>query len=264
MDPIIDTNVTLSHWPFRRVPGDETSELVAKLKAKGVIQAWAGTFEGVFHRDLTSVNERLAKTCAEVAPDFLVPFGSINPLLPDWETDLIRCVNQLKMPGIRLHPNYHGYQLQQPEAVQLLRAANEHHLIVQIVATLEDERTQPHLARVPHVDLMPLEGLVKQFPDVKFVLLNAFRSLNIDKAVGLISKGKIWVDIAMLEGAGGVGRLLEKVPADRVLFGSHFPLFYFESAEFKLRESTLARVQQELISSHNAKGLITLKQAQLN
>jgi len=256
VDPIVDTNVTVSHWPFRRMPGDETAELVSKLRANGVVQAWAGSFDGVFHRDLSAVNERLIKTCEAAGKGFLIPFGSINPLLPDWETDLKRCLDEFHMPGIRLHPNYHGYKLDHPEFAKFLALANERHCVVQLVVTLEDERTQPHLAQVPHVDLRPLEDLLKKYPKLRIELLNSFRVLNIDKAAGLMSLGNVWVDIAMLEGAGGVGRLISKGPVERVLFGSHFPLFYFESALFKMRESALAQGQRDLILLGNARGLV--------
>ena len=44
---MIDTNVYLSRWPFRRLPLDETPALVAKLHEQGVEQAWAGSFDAV-------------------------------------------------------------------------------------------------------------------------------------------------------------------------------------------------------------------------
>ena len=56
---IVDTNVHLSRWPFRRLAGDETSDLVARLRARDVTQAWAGSFDGIFQKDLAAVNERL-------------------------------------------------------------------------------------------------------------------------------------------------------------------------------------------------------------
>ena len=36
---LIDTNVSLARCPFRRLPLDDTSALVAKLRANGVTQA---------------------------------------------------------------------------------------------------------------------------------------------------------------------------------------------------------------------------------
>lgn len=256
MDQIVDTNVSLGHWPFRRVPGDEPAELVEKLKSNGVIEAWAGSFEGVFHRDLSSVNERLAATCRSVAPGWLIPFGSINPLLPDWETDLKRCVEQYQMRGIRLHPSYHDYRADHPEFARLLALAAERNLVVQLALLMEDKRTQPHLARVPHVDIKPLAGLLKQHATLRVELLNAFQALSIDQVAELMTAGQVWAEIATLEGVGGVGRLVEKVPSERILFGSHFPLFYFESALFKMRESELAQAQRDSVFRNNARSLL--------
>lgn len=45
---IIDTNVYVSRWPFRRLHGDEIPELITKLRSHDVSQAWAGSFDGVF------------------------------------------------------------------------------------------------------------------------------------------------------------------------------------------------------------------------
>ena len=53
---IIDTNVYLSRWPFRRVDGDEPANLMAKLRQRHVVQAWAGSFDGMLHRDTAGVN----------------------------------------------------------------------------------------------------------------------------------------------------------------------------------------------------------------
>ena len=75
-DPIVDVNVNLSHWPTRRMREDETPMLVAKLKAHGVVEAWAGSFDGLLHKDIAAVNARLVKECSDHQGIRLVWFPS--------------------------------------------------------------------------------------------------------------------------------------------------------------------------------------------
>src|ERR1051326_4567202 len=49
---IIDTNVHLFDWPFRKLKYARTESLLAKLRKHRITQAWAGTFEAVLHKQL--------------------------------------------------------------------------------------------------------------------------------------------------------------------------------------------------------------------
>jgi uncharacterized protein len=253
---LIDTNVSLSRWPCRRLPLDETPALVARLRSQGVKQAWAGSFDGLLHKDIASVNARLAEDCRKHGRGLLVPFGSVNPRLPDWEDDLRRCREEHKMPGIRLHPDYHGYKLGDPVFARLLDLARERGLIVQLVVTMEDERTQHPLMRAPHVDVTPLPALLPIRPNLRIVLLNWSRGVSGALLPKLSAAGQVYFDIATLEGVGGVASLLKQVPAERVVFGSHAPFFYLESAVLKLQESALSESEAMSIRAGNARRLL--------
>ncbi len=249
---IIDVNVSLSRWPFRRLPHDELPKLIKKLQAVGVTQAWAGSFDGLFHKDIDGVNTRLAKECERGPHRLLRPFGTINPMLPDWRDDVRRCHEVHRMPGIRLHPNYHGYQLDHPEFAELLTLAAARGLIVQLAVRMEDPRMQHPLARAADVDTKPLADLVKGCPRLQLMLLNSMQSVRGETLKSLVDTGRVCFEVATLEGVNGITRVLERVPLDRLLFGSHFPFFVIESALLKMRESQLTVAQLEAITNGNA------------
>lgn len=253
---MIDTNVYLSRWPFRRLPLDQTELLAERLRQREVTQAWAGSFDGLMHRDLAAVNQRLTHECVAAGPGLLLPIGSVNPILPDWQDDLKRCHEQHGMRGIRLHPAWHGYELSHPQFEQLLILAAERRMIIQLVLSMEDDRTQHPVFRVPAVKTDGLAKILERVPAARLQILNGLRSLSLAQAAELAMAGKVWFDIAMLESVEGVAKLVSHVSADRVLFGSNSPLFYFESAELKLVESGLPESVLEEIRSGSATALL--------
>jgi uncharacterized protein len=238
---MIDTNVSLGRWPFRRLPAEDPGALADRLRRGLVEQAWVGSLEGLFQRDVEGVNARLADDCRKADPDRLVPFGTVNPTLPDWEEDLRRCHEIHRFRGIRLHPAFHGYALTDPPFARLLTLAAGRGLVVELVVTMEDIRTQHPVFRVSPVDIRPLESLVRSISGLRLVILNAFQTMSLDDAERLAGAGAVSFEIATLEGVDRIAKLVDRIGSNRCLFGSHFPLFYLESATLKLRETKLAR-----------------------
>lgn len=252
----VDANVSLSRWPSRRLPLDETKKLAAKLRSLGVEEAWAGSFDGLLHNDLASANARLAAECRAETAVRLVPFGTVNPLLPDWEEDLRRCAEEHRMPGLRLHPNYHGYGLDHPEFARLLGVATGRRMVVAIATIMEDERMMHPRLRVTPVDPAPLADAVRKVQGARVLLLNALTLNKGEKLAALLRAGDVSVDMAMLEGYAGLANLLKATPAERVLFGTHAPFFYPESAGLKLKESDLEEPKLRAIREGNARRLL--------
>ena len=245
---IVDTNVSLFRWPFRSLPLDKVDALVARLKALSVRQAWAGSFEGLLHRDIAGVNARLFLTCRSHAA--LIPVGSINPTLPDWQRDLRQCLQEYKMHAIRLHPNYHGYTLADPRFEELLKLASTAGRLIQIAVAMEDRRTQHPLVHVADVDLSPLPGLLKTHQGARVQLLN-YRP----KAADLESLGEcsqLFFDTSRVDGTDGISKLIKSVSPERIMFGTHAPFLIPEAATIRITESHLSAKEQALLMNQTA------------
>lgn len=264
---IIDTNVHLFDWPFRKLKYASTKALVAKLRRHRITQAWAGSYEGLLHKNLDGVNARLAEECRANGAGILLPFGTINPALPDWEEDVCRCQEKYRMPGIRLYPSYHNYTLQTPVVARLLQLAQKRGLIVQLAVRMEDPRVHLPVMHTPAVDVSGLPELLAALPNLKLQLLYAFNGTEPLRGLAgrrLIEQTQVIIDISHVEGQGGLGKLMAgdrdsrrpPLPLERIVFGSHAPYFPCESAVFKLFESPLGRPELEKVMHGNAARLL--------
>jgi hypothetical protein len=121
---------------------------------------------------------------------------------------------------------------------------------------MEDERTQHALMRVAPVDISPLADLIKSEPGVRVIILNWNPLEDLETAQKLASTGRVYFDISMVESVGGVARLVQAISLQHVLFGSHYPLFYFESARLKVREGGFAESEARAILEENARRLL--------
>jgi predicted TIM-barrel fold metal-dependent hydrolase len=248
---IVDTNIHLFQWPFRRLPLDGLEAMLKKLRRLGIRQAWAASFEAVLHRDITAVNERLVAACRPHAE--LSPIGAVNLDLPDWEHDLNQCFQKHDLRGVRLYPNYHGYTLADPRFVSLLKRAAAAQRIVQIAGSLEDTRTQHPMVRVADVDLTPLPDILPGIDGAVVQILNG--RLRGDLLQRLAETPGVYFDTARVEGTDSVAALIRSVPPGRVLFGSHAPFLIPEAALLRTMESQLTDEQLRWVLSEGSRNL---------
>jgi len=262
---ITDTNIHLFQWPFRKLKYGDTRALVEKLRKHRITQAWAGNYESLFTKSVDPSNAQLARECRENGRGMLVPFGTVNPEWPDWEEDLRRCHEVHKMPGIRLYPGYHTYDLTHPDFSRLITEAAKRSMIVQIVGDMDDTRVQYPIVETREFKFDPLVDIMKNNPGAKVQLLNWNLYVNGELLKKLVTETNVSLDIAWLESVGAIGHSIEgngwegpetPVPAERFLFGSNAPLFPVEASAIKLFESPLTLQQMKAVMNENATKLI--------
>ena len=103
--------------------------------------------------------------------------------------------------------------------------------------------------QVPSVDLRPLAGIVATVPGLRLTVHNQRHDSPVKE---IAAAGQVWFDFAMVERVRGVANLARQVTVERIIFGSHFPLFYLESPVLKMREAGLSAAEAEAIQEGNA------------
>lgn len=249
---IIDTNMHLGHWPFRHLERSDPVGLLALMDRGGLAQAWVGSFEAAFYRDLDQANRMLLKSVAGLE-ERLLPWISINPAFPAWEQEAAYADAEA-VHGVRLYPNYHGYDLSHPALSELLAVLAERSVPVAIYHKLVDERLHHWTNLVPPVD-MDLAPIVAAFPELPILLcgcgLAHFPALN-----EVVRQGNVFVEISRYEGVEGVRLLADHIGLDRVVFGSFAPYFYLDAALLKIVEAGLDESEREQILYRNAQRLL--------
>ena len=238
--PLIDTNISLDRWPFSNVGSASAEALASKLHENGVVQAWAGSFDALLHPNLDAVNDRLAAEAK--SHSIFLPMGAVNPNSRSWKRTLDRCASVHRMRGIRLHPDFHGYSLDDPKFAELLDAAAERGLLVQIALGL-NSKSRPLSPRFKLEKPNPAALLSVIKPEHRIQILGATESI---KSVKLISKlAAVGVNF---ESSSAAENWIASVSPERIHFGSNAPFQPFSKPDETVLTASIA--------SHNAENLM--------
>ena len=257
---IIDVNAYLGMWPFRRLRYN-TPEGLLRLMDRAKISSAVVSSSSVLYRNSHEGNLELAE---EIEPyrDRLIPFAVINPSYAGWREDLKECVESLGMKGLRLHPNYHDYRLTEDCASDLIKETVDRGLPVSIALRMEDERQHHWLVRVPPVSTYDLAEAINRFPEATFILTY----IHYREAEPILNacpdRENFYIELTShyLFGAypNQLQSLVEKMGAERILFGSGMPLKYPEAALMKIECLDVSEEEKEKILHKNAERILGL------
>ena len=238
---LTDVNVYLGEWPFRRLPCRTPRRLVAEMDRWGVKRAWVSSLDAVFRSEYLDCYEELVRRVRQVGPvgRRLQPALTLDPSYPGWEEDLAGALSIAKPVAVRLHPNYHGYALTDPPALELLRRATKVNLPVLVAARLQDERLHHPACQVPAV---PVKQIIEAKRRVRGLRLIA-TMVRAAEAETLLGTRGISCDISGCQQRAVVGKLTARFGTERVLFGSGYPLQYLHTAMRVAQDATLTTIR---------------------
>jgi|LSQX01.3.fsa_nt_gb predicted TIM-barrel fold metal-dependent hydrolase len=225
---IIDTNVSLGCWPFQSLLLGTPFKLNAHLKKEGISLAIVSSIDAIFNRDIDFCNKQLIKQVEEYPS--LVPVMVINPVLANWKENLIEYTQLTKTNAVKIYPAFHSYSLSSKYMEPLMLELKTLNMSLMVQVRIEDDRTQFPAMQVPAIGLNEIIEFSLAYPENNIECL----CLNSSEAIKILNETKnVFVDISYIDGLNCLPNLIEKTSEDRILFGSHSPFLYIESAKMK-------------------------------
>ena len=231
--------------------------LLAALREDGIEAAVALGFAFASERDIAEQNEYLLAAACE-AQGAIVPFATVNPALEGWERAAARSLARGARGFGELRPGTQGWDPLGPEGSRLAALAGE------AGAALLWHTSEPVGHRYPGkgggVSPAQLIEVATATPDVAMVgaHLGAGASFYLSMPEVREAVPNLRFDTAaagLLYDSGTIARLVETVGADRVLFGSDFPLRR-PGAELKRALAGLDAATGNAVAGENARKIL--------
>lgn len=258
---LIDSNAYVGHWPFRQLKDNTCKGLLDRMNKFGVDMSVVSNLNGIFYKNTQHANEELYD---EIRSDKkfsgrFVPFAVINPVYNGWKDDFEICTGKMGMKGIRLHPVYHGYELDNPACVELVKLARDRGIVVALSLRIVDSRTSSWLDVEKEWALKDILPIIKAVPDAKYLILNVSNSTALNAGeMDLFKKTNVVMDTSG-RNIINPGELLKQFGTDKFAFGTHAPILDYWSGLLRieaLRDTEADAKTRDLLRSGNIKRLL--------
>ncbi len=246
---LIDVNSYIGTWPFRTHSITTADGLVKHLKAEGIDRAAVSSIESAFAPDPDACNTSVF----DAANDYpeIIPVPVLNLRMPNWKDLLSKYRETHGIRAVKIHPSFHFFSLASGVCGDMCGILEEERMTLVIDVRIEDERFRHPGFEAPAPTTDEISGLAARHRGLSILCLNLYRK----ELLALADSENVASDIAFVEFFKTVESVLESIPANRILFGSHTPFFVTRAAGMKLGWADIGDSDRKAISSENAKRL---------
>lgn len=255
---IIDVNVLLGNWPFRRLAHTDPAEIRKILQESGITKAVAGSADAVLFRNVQDGNELLYQAISKHR-DFFIPAATINPSYAAWEKDYQRAIKE-KAAAIRLYPEYQGWNLLDASSFELFKACSRGSLPIVLTAQIEDARQRHPLDKPVDWAAWQIRQILEKIEGLRILIVNARadRIREISLTVDEKRRKRVFFDTSGLWGplTDEISLCIEQVGISQFVFGTHAALKTPEASLTKLRLSEIPETEKRKIFEENIRALM--------
>lgn len=233
----VDVSTWAGTWPFDLNGWVSPARLAARLEAAGIVEAIVSPLDAVLAPDPMPANRALLAAIEEAGdlPVRFRPAPVINPVLATWLEDLAGLADRWPgaIPAVRLLPTWHDWGPDTPGAGECVEAVSRLDMIPIVQARMVDERALPPGAGQSVFDIDATARWLATMPDVPVVLAGLYRN----ELPGVAALENLAVDLSFVESEDTLATVLEILPWQRVLLGTHAPLHEPLASVAKLPEA---------------------------
>lgn len=258
---LIDSNAYIGHWPFLKLEHNTPETLLGRMNEFGTDASVVSNLNGIFYKNTQHANEELwdALRGKRVYRDRFIPFAVINPLYGGWRDDFEVSTATMGMKGVRLYPQYHGYDIADPACIELVKMCRDKGLPVAFCLRMVDSRTSSWMDLEKEWTLKSIVPIVKAVPDAKYMVVNVANSVTLSEdELSLFKKADLLMDSSG-RNITYWGDLFKSFGTDAFCFGTHAPILDYFSGLLRiesLRANEADEKTKELLRSGNIKRLL--------
>lgn len=202
--------------PWKAVGRGKVAELIASMDAAGIGKSLVCSIA-----TKSEQIEPILKWSRAIRSERIEPLLSVHPDTPDVEHWMARFVEE-GFAGIKLHPMYQSFALDEPRMDRIYAAARDAGLFVtshcgrDIAFPEDDDRASPRR----------LSRVIERFPRLKLVCTHLGGWRNWDDVERNIIGRDVWLETSFsLEelGSARAMKMIERHGTDRVMLGSDWP-----------------------------------------
>ncbi len=197
----------------------------------------------------------IVKWSKEIASDRIIPFPSIHPDYADFRDEIAR-IRDLGMKGIKMHPQYQGFQLDEDRVMPIYEALAANELILTTHAGFDisfptdpsasPDKTARVLERFPELKIIACHfGGWRQWDEVRHYLAGQNIYFETSYTIGDLPEDKV-VELINLHGE------------DKILFGTDSPWKEQANCVEEIESLPISAEAKEKIFHKNAEKLLGL------
>jgi len=256
---IIDVNCYLGFWPFWDTGVETIDDLIKLQKEVGIDKSVICSLRSIFY-DFNEGNKEVLNA-VEDHPKRFIAFASVSLISEEVLFNLKEYLNKKEVAGLtffspQLFPNY-GYSLEDDLIHSLFEEVIKFKLPVMI--PIRPSLNQAFWSsKEQMLELIKLLDTYSELP----IILSFINYPELNRAIRLMSRYEnVSIETSGLQGMGNIEKIVKKVGAERVLFGSGAPVQNLNVGLAKIKGAEISEEERRLILGGNAREL--LKRARL-